>query len=235
MAVVKTNYVKRGKGEKARAKATIRYIMHRPGKEGERITRRLFGFDGVMEKQQAYRMIDAAKKGTIFFRFVISPDPKREDSRRDLDLWALTTQTILRLEERLQKRLQFVAAEHADHRPHRHIHAVVLIEGKLSTTDLQALRQAATELALAERLERDLAWEHQKQRARQFARQRASSKAPGHIWQPQAKPLVTYKTCFACGELQPVSRREAKRCSSCGVRLTRGQDVSVGYEEAQWN
>jgi hypothetical protein len=33
MAVVKANFVKKGKTEKARAKATIRYIQNRPGKE----------------------------------------------------------------------------------------------------------------------------------------------------------------------------------------------------------
>jgi hypothetical protein len=33
MAIVKANFVKRGAGERARAKATIRYIADRPGKD----------------------------------------------------------------------------------------------------------------------------------------------------------------------------------------------------------
>ena len=61
MAVVKANYVRPGGGAKARAKASIRYIQHRRGEDGERITRQLFGSDGPMERDEAYRMIDEAK------------------------------------------------------------------------------------------------------------------------------------------------------------------------------
>jgi hypothetical protein len=46
MAVVKANYVKKGEGERGRAKATIKYIQHRPGKDKERKARTLFGIDG---------------------------------------------------------------------------------------------------------------------------------------------------------------------------------------------
>jgi hypothetical protein len=48
MAIVKSNYVKRGKGEKGRAKATIRYIQHRRDRDGERVNRTLFGYDGTL-------------------------------------------------------------------------------------------------------------------------------------------------------------------------------------------
>lgn len=235
MAIVKANYVKRGRSEKARAKATIRYMMHRPGREGQKVTRTLFGSDGVMERKQAYRMIDEAKRGTIFFRIVVSPDPAKEDMGKDLDLFTLTNQTMVTLEDRLKRKVHWVAVEHSDHTPHRHVHALVLIQGKLSKADFQALRQAATGAALFQRHERDLARGHrQRQQGGRFAYQRVSSVVHGHRWEPQAKPLVTYKTCSACGELQPVSRRDAKRCSSCGASLTRRQDVAVGYEEAQW-
>ena len=44
-------------------KASLRYITHRPGKDKERMYRELFGYDGVMEKDQAYRMFDEAQKG----------------------------------------------------------------------------------------------------------------------------------------------------------------------------
>ena len=76
MAIVKANYVRRGKQEKAGAKANIRYIQHRRGQDGTTITRPLFGSDGAMDRQEAYRMIDTAPKGSLFFRFKISPDPK---------------------------------------------------------------------------------------------------------------------------------------------------------------
>src|SRR6266702_5850965 len=82
VAIVKANYTKKA----GAAKASIRYIEHRPGKEGERITRALFGSDGLMGRDAAYEMIDSAKKGSIFFRFVMSPDPNIEDAEQDLSL-----------------------------------------------------------------------------------------------------------------------------------------------------
>jgi len=48
MAIVKAKYI-RGK---SRIKAHLRYITHRRGLEGERITRALFGKDGTLSKQQ---------------------------------------------------------------------------------------------------------------------------------------------------------------------------------------
>ena len=85
MAIVKANYVKRGKGEKGRAKATIRYITHRRDRDGHTVTRELFGFDGSLTKEQTYRMIDEARRGTLFYRIVLSPAPKQEDRYKDLN------------------------------------------------------------------------------------------------------------------------------------------------------
>jgi hypothetical protein len=99
MAIVKANYVQRGVGEKGRAKATIRYIQHRRDRDGEKVTRTLFGRDGEMDRQDAYRIIDEAGKGSIFYRFIISPDPRREDRNHDLDMRDITTQTIQALED----------------------------------------------------------------------------------------------------------------------------------------
>src|SRR5438270_9411266 len=106
MAIIKATYTKSSGG----AKASIRYIEHRPGKDGEKITRTLFGSDGGMGRWQAYRLIDEAEKGSFFFRFVISPDPKQEDSGKDLFLREVTEQTMLRLEEHLHKEVSWVAA-----------------------------------------------------------------------------------------------------------------------------
>jgi hypothetical protein len=86
MAVVKARYVKRGKNDKQRAKANVRYIQHRPGKDKEKIIRTLFGRNGVIERTDVYRMIDEARKADILFKFVISPDPEREDKQRDLEM-----------------------------------------------------------------------------------------------------------------------------------------------------
>ncbi len=160
MAIVKATYTKKNAG----AKASIRYIEHRPGKDGEKKTRVLFNGDGAMGRYQAYRMIDEAEKGSVFFRIVISPDPKQEDSGRDLYLREITEKTMLSLEDRLHQQVQWVATEHDDHAPHRHVHVVAVVPGKLAVQDFQSLRQTATEAALFQRHERDYSKEIHKGR-----------------------------------------------------------------------
>ncbi len=168
MAIVKANYVKRGSGEKETAKASIRYIQHRRGKDGAKITRTLFNWDGAMEKKDAYRMIDKAEQGSIFFRFVISPDPKIEDTHNDLYLRDIAEQTMNTLEERLQQGVQWVGAVHDDHTTIRHVHVMAVVPGRLQAQDFQAIRQAATETSLAQRRQLDLTRE-QKSREREEA------------------------------------------------------------------
>jgi hypothetical protein len=159
MAIVKATYTK----SSTSAKASIRYIEHRPGKDGEKVKRNLFGIDGLMGRWQANRMIDEAAKGSYFYRFAISPDPKQEDAAKDVHLRELTEQTMLRLEEQLQQAVHWVAAVHDDHAPHRHIHIVAVVPGRLQVQDFHAMRQTATEGALAQRHQRDLAQEQQAQ------------------------------------------------------------------------
>src|SRR5882757_5796646 len=122
MAIVKATYTRKTKY----AKASVRYIQNRPGREGEQAHRKLFGIDGTMERVEAYQMIDAAKDGSVFFRFVVSPDPKQEDTKRDLSLREITEKTMQTLEERLNKQVCWVATEHADHAPHRHVHVIAV-------------------------------------------------------------------------------------------------------------
>jgi hypothetical protein len=169
MAIVKATYTKQREG----AKASIRYIQHRPGKDGAKRARTLFGWDGAMGRHEAYRMIDEAEKGSVFFRFVISPDPKGEDSGRDLYLREITEQTMLSLEDRLHKQVQWVAAEHDDHTPHRHVHVVAIVAGRLQAQDLQTLRQSATDAALFQRKCLDLAREQKEQGREEAAWERS--------------------------------------------------------------
>jgi hypothetical protein len=167
MAVVKNNYVKPDGREKAKAKASIRYIEHRRGKDGERVTRTLFNGDGAVGRYEAYRMIDEAEKGSIFFRFIISPDAQTEDTRRDLPLREITEQTMHALEDHMHKQVSWVGAIHADHTPLRHVHIVAVVPRRLLPHEFQALPQvlrlAATEASLAQRHERDLAREQKEQ------------------------------------------------------------------------
>ena len=48
MAIVKASYTRR----RGAAKANIRYITHRAGKDGEKMTRRLFGYDGDLIRRK---------------------------------------------------------------------------------------------------------------------------------------------------------------------------------------
>jgi ribosomal protein L37AE/L43A len=157
MAVIKANYVRRDRKAKARAKATIRYIQSRPGKDGEKLTRQLFGQDGALTLAQALNLIDQAKKGTVFYRLVLSPDPKAEDNLKDIDLREITLQLIQRLEERLKTKILFAASEHSDHSPNRHVHIMALLSRKLSKQDFLFLRQAAAEVILQQKQIRQLA------------------------------------------------------------------------------
>ncbi len=157
MAVFVMDYTQ----SKGVAKANVRYIQHRPGKEGERVTRTLFGWDGEMGRYDAYRMVDTAEKGSSFFRIKISPDPKTEDTKRDLHLREVTENIMQMFEGRINKQVQWVAAEHDDHTPKRHVHVLAVARGRLNRQDLQSIIQKATEACLEQRRALDLAQERE--------------------------------------------------------------------------
>src|SRR3954469_7625245 len=231
MAIVKNNYVKRGRGQIARVKASLRYITHRPGKDGARMYRELFGHDGVMDKDQAYRMFDEVQKGTIFFRLVISPDPKREDTFRDLYMREIAKKTIQHLEEKLnlQGEIQFVATIHNDHTWIRHIHAIVLVPKKLSREEFQVfqdLKSAATAEAQKQRQQLDQVREPQRVRTTRYLIYDKAELA-------QAAPL-NIMACSECGAIQPaeVLSRVLYRCTGCGHIQSRNQYAGSPGREA---
>src|SRR5256885_7913061 len=155
MAIVKASYTRHGGTEKA----SVRYIENRPGKDGTKCQRTLFTADGRVERVEVYDMIDQADKNSYFFRLVISPDPKREDSDKNLSLREITERTVQSLEDRFQKPLQWVATIHADHADHRHVHVIAIVPERLQVQDFQRMRSAATEEALEQRHQLDLARE----------------------------------------------------------------------------
>jgi DNA-directed RNA polymerase subunit RPC12/RpoP len=230
MAVVKANYVKRGEGEKGRAKATIRYITHRRDRDNQTVTRKLFGFDGELTREHAYRMIDEAQKGTIFYRFVLSPDPKREDRYKDLGLSDITIHTMLKLEERLGRQVQFCATEHTDHSPHRHVHVLALVGGrKLTREDLQALRHEATERALFQRRLRDHIRAH-RLRLKLSRGNHLQRQAKIRLYR-QAKPYQSY-TCPICSFHQALPFSSlGYRCPSCGLYLRRERNPGLSLTQ----
>lgn len=150
---MKASYTRSG----GAAKAAIRYIANRPGKEGKRLIRTLFNTDGKMERSEAYQIVNQAQKGSYFFRIVISPDPQKEDSGRDLSIREIVEKTMHSLEDRFKRQLQWVGAIHADHAPHRHVHLVAILPGRLQVHDLAILRETATAASLEQRQQLDLA------------------------------------------------------------------------------
>jgi hypothetical protein len=225
--IVKANYCKRDNTDRGRAIANVRYIMHRRDLEGNKITRDLFGFDGFVSKESAYRMIDdAPKKGRYYYRMVISPDPRREDRYKDLDLRNLTRATMLQLEERYGKAIQFVAAIHDDHAPHRHVHALVILNGRrLTKEDFAALRDHARNRALTQRRYKDRVrrLEMLEERSRSYkspfpyARRDA---ARGQVYSRQT-PLISFE-CPVCGRYQALPfSKQGYRCLSDGIPLRR--------------
>jgi hypothetical protein len=145
----------------------VRYIQHRPGKDGEKIIRTLFNREGEMERSDAYRMIDEARKTDIIFRFVISPDPNSEDKERDLDMRQITENTMLKLEEIVGKTVHWIGAIHADHTDKRHVHAFAVVPGRLYTAHLNLITHSATKACLEQRQELDLV-RNKKEREREL-------------------------------------------------------------------
>jgi hypothetical protein len=58
------------------------------------------------------------------------------------------------LGKRLKKEVAWVAAEHDDHAPNRHVHVVAVVKRRLHPRDFQVMRQRATEAALFQRKQR---------------------------------------------------------------------------------
>ncbi len=215
MAVVRLKYI-RGKDQ---IKAHLRYITHRRGKTQEKITRLLFGHDGLTDKLVAYQMIDSAKRGTAFFKIMISPDPRREDTYKDLDLQHVTRQTIKRIEKQLGRHFQFVATVHNDHKPHRHVHGIFLLQGRLSKEEFRALQKTAyktaTQQARLQRKARDRVREHSRYRSlNQSVSVRRWGRAP-------RRPSLR-GGCLSCGYGQFTGNPfYLSRCPVCHRRLSR--------------
>jgi len=151
MAVVRANYCKKGTTERKIAKANIYYIQNRPGRDKERLTRTLFGTSGSMGRREAYQFITDASKDTYFYRLKLSPDPAREDIKRDLHMQKLTRAMMIRLERRLKTAIPWAAALHDDHTDIRHVHILAAIPKRLQTYDLEFLIWEATGLSVSQR------------------------------------------------------------------------------------
>jgi hypothetical protein len=85
-------------------------------------------------------MIDAAKRGAVFHKFVINFHPVKEDTRRDLNLWELTRNTLAQIKTQFGDSVPFVATIHDDHTALRHIHGFFIVEGRLSKEEFAKIK-----------------------------------------------------------------------------------------------
>ena len=161
MAFVGTSFVRRGKVGNAKAKETVRYIQHRAGKDNERVWRPLFSPDGPMTRLEAYQFIDAAPKGTHLYTVIVNPDPKTEDTHKDLDMRAITIATMQSIEARVGQPVVWVAAVHDDHTDKNHVHALAAVPRRLDKLDLDRIRETTTQACRAQRRELDRTLERQ--------------------------------------------------------------------------
>src|SRR4029453_4644515 len=154
MAVVKANYVRKGIGERVTAKANIRYIQERPGRDKEKLARPLFNNAGFIGRHEAYQFIDEeGRKGRYFYRLKLSPDPSKEDTKRDLNMQKLTRKMMQYLEKRLKTTIPWAGSLHDDHTDKRHAHILAAIPRRLQKYELEALIREATTICKEQRRE----------------------------------------------------------------------------------
>ena len=104
------------------------------------MTRPLFGPDGALSKLQIYDMIDAAKRGAVFHKFVINFHPQREDTRQDLNLWEITRKTLEHIKTQYGQSVPFVATIHDDHTALRHVHGFFIVDGRLNREEFKKIK-----------------------------------------------------------------------------------------------
>jgi hypothetical protein len=196
-----------------------------PVNKKKKQTRELFGSDGALTRDQVYRMIDEAGKGTLYYRLVISPDPRKEDSLRDLNLAELTKQIITELENRRNTHSLFAAVEHNDHAPHRHVHVLALLNQKLARDDINFLRDKAGAASLLQRRVLDVKQERSRSvKHKRALKPLAAGRGAGtnrDSGLSSAPPRRIKPTCPSCseGNAQPMRKISADlhKCSSCGI------------------
>jgi hypothetical protein len=196
MAIVKLTYTRSRPG----IKAHLRYIVHRPGRDRDTITRELFDNVGAKEKQHAYHLIDTTKR-PLFFKIIINLDPKKEDIYKDLDLQHLTRHTIRQMKHLIGRDVPFVGTIHNDHTNLRHVHAIGVVQGRVAKADFQKLRtlwKTATEEARSPRRLRDRVWEHPRIRYLTQARL-LTQPVPAQRRYRSSKSLQLQQGCSNCG------------------------------------
>jgi hypothetical protein len=251
MAVVRANYVKRGKPGRATAKANIRYIQERPGRDKEKLTRTLFGAADSMGRYEAYQFINDAPKGTYFYRLKLSPDPATEDTKRDLHMQKLTRQMMHNLEKRLKTAIPWAGALHDDHTDKRHVHILAAIPRRLQKYELEALIKEATANCREQRRNLDFGkeralWRNAARHARttyqtmkmgkrlHLKTDRQAQKSPLIHGEGRTAKVHTTCTCPRCHFPQSHDRHGMHNCVSCGWALHKKPELALQRKGREW-
>ena len=250
MAVVRANYVKKGKSERKVAKANIRYIQERPGKDREKLTRVLFDNAGFIGRHDAYQFIDeGAKKGRFFYRLKLSPDPAKEDTKRDLNMQKLTRSLMRSLEKRLKATIPWAGALHDDHTDIRHVHILAAIPRRLKNYELEALIREASFYCREQRRELDYDRGHTQKRERvslpKISQLRHRGERPYISSHPQVDKTTHIArvrfskshascTCPNCHFLQSHDSHGVHGCVSCGRILHKKRELSLERKGRAW-
>ncbi len=211
MAVVKLKYTR----SQDAIKRHLRYIVHRPGKAWEKRTRELFQHNYQrITKQEVYDLINAAPPYTRFTKMMINFHPRKEDTYKDLDLHYIASLTVREMERRIGRMVPFIATIHDGHAKTelRHIHAICLVQGRLSRAQYASLRtlwQVATSEVKAQRRSRDHVLERERTQFLTQARvlyqyQPSHQRYLAHVDAPpkryrHRKPLQLQPGCYSCG------------------------------------
>jgi hypothetical protein len=208
-----------------------------------------------MTRQDAYRIIDEAPKGSLFYRFVLSPDPKREDRSHDLDMRDIAMQTMQALAERLGESVLWVGAIHADHVPYLHAHLIAVVPKRLYVKDFATLRHRTTEACLEQRRFLDLTRTHEHERpyplptypgagktfanglkysslgTSRYTRKQAIAQKTNAFWHA---PTLQTCTCPRCQAVHIHNTRDPVHECSCGLVLHRQKQLTLHREERGW-
>jgi len=176
--------------------------------------------------------MNAAPRGTVFYKMTINFHPVKEDTRKDLDLHHITSLTVREMQYRLGRAVPFVATIHDGHANTdlRHIHAICLVQGKLSKEEfakLKTLWKTATAEVRLQRRMRDRTLERRRTRFLAQARvlyQYSPSKQRSRGY----KALKMQHGCFNCGygQVSGILKRYAF-CPCCHKPLYQEQTIRL--------
>jgi hypothetical protein len=250
MAVFRANYIKRGKNERVTAKANIRYIQERPGRDKEKLTRTLFDNTGFIGRHEAYQFIDeSAKSGRYFYRLKLSPDPVTEDTKRDLHMQKLTRSLMRVIEKRLKTDIPWAGTLHDDHTDIRHVHILAAIPRRLQKYELEALISEATAICREQRRELDFGREHTQRRERVNFSKTSHSRnrgmrayLPANPQERSSAPIISVRsskshrscTCPTCHFHQSHDSHGVHECVSCGRILHKKRELSLQRKGRAW-